>query len=290
MARKTEAADRIDRDIRRQTRKRYSSEAKIRIVLAGLRGEYSTAMARRLLTHLRSVFNYATQRSPGMRHRYGLTHNPVALVGRGPGRDQPGKYGQDRARDRALSDTEIRALWQALDAYPAQPSTKAILRVLALTGQRASEVRKMNINELRLHGSEPEWEIPAQRTKNGLTHIVPLASPVVCILAERIGSRRLGAVFLAESGAPVGEYTPRQDVQRLLATDLIDIPLFTPHDLRRTVETGLAAMEIPKEIHDRVLIHKDTSVGGQHYNKFDYRRQKHEALERWATHVMSLNS
>jgi transposase len=43
MGRKTEAADRTVKDIRRQTRKRYSSEKKIRIVLAGLRGEDSIA-------------------------------------------------------------------------------------------------------------------------------------------------------------------------------------------------------------------------------------------------------
>ena len=36
-------ADRVVKDIRRQTRKRYSSEDKIRIVLAGLRGEDSIA-------------------------------------------------------------------------------------------------------------------------------------------------------------------------------------------------------------------------------------------------------
>ena len=38
-----DAADRSIRDIRRKTRKRYSSEEKIRIVLAGLRGEDSIA-------------------------------------------------------------------------------------------------------------------------------------------------------------------------------------------------------------------------------------------------------
>ena len=36
-----DAADRTVKDIRRKTRKRYSSEEKIRIVLAGLRGEDS---------------------------------------------------------------------------------------------------------------------------------------------------------------------------------------------------------------------------------------------------------
>ena len=43
MGRKTDAADRTVKDIRRQTRKQYSSEEKIRIVLAGLRGEDSIA-------------------------------------------------------------------------------------------------------------------------------------------------------------------------------------------------------------------------------------------------------
>ena len=37
------AAERTIKDIRRRTRKRYSSEEKIRIVLAGLRGEDSIA-------------------------------------------------------------------------------------------------------------------------------------------------------------------------------------------------------------------------------------------------------
>ena len=37
------AADRTVKDIRRKTRKRYSSEDKIRIVLAGLRGEDTVA-------------------------------------------------------------------------------------------------------------------------------------------------------------------------------------------------------------------------------------------------------
>ena len=47
MRQKTErhqgAVERTIKDIRRQTRKRYSSEEKIRIVLAGLRGEDSIA-------------------------------------------------------------------------------------------------------------------------------------------------------------------------------------------------------------------------------------------------------
>lgn len=45
--RHTDGADRVVKDIRRQTRKRYSPEDKIRIILAGLRGEDSIAERRR---------------------------------------------------------------------------------------------------------------------------------------------------------------------------------------------------------------------------------------------------
>ncbi len=41
------SADRVVRDIRRKTRKRHSTEEKIRIVLDGLRGEDSIAELRR---------------------------------------------------------------------------------------------------------------------------------------------------------------------------------------------------------------------------------------------------
>ncbi len=41
--RHTDGADRVVKDIRRRTRRRFSSEEKIRIVLAGLRGDDSIA-------------------------------------------------------------------------------------------------------------------------------------------------------------------------------------------------------------------------------------------------------
>ena len=47
----TDDADRVVKDIKRQTRRRFSSEEKIRIVLAGLRGEDSIGIAFILSSH-----------------------------------------------------------------------------------------------------------------------------------------------------------------------------------------------------------------------------------------------
>jgi integrase len=62
----------------------------------------------------------------------------------------------------------------------------------------------------------------------------------------------------------------------------------TPHDLRRTVETRLAELRIPKEIRDRVLNHAPGDVGSKHYNLHDYADEKRDALNRWATLVNAL--
>ena len=66
------------------------------------------------------------------------------------------------------------------------------------------------------------------------------------------------------------------------------IAAFTTHDLRRTVETGMAAAKVPKEYRDRVLNHVDGSVGGMHYNMHDYEDEKRGALAAWARRLETM--
>jgi len=62
----------------------------------------------------------------------------------------------------------------------------------------------------------------------------------------------------------------------------------TPHDLRRTVETRMAELRIPKEIRDRCLNHIPGDVGSKHYNRHDYADEKRDAFNRWATAITSI--
>src|SRR5262249_5542089 len=62
----------------------------------------------------------------------------------------------------------------------------------------------------------------------------------------------------------------------------------TPHDLRRTVETRLASMSIPKEIRDAVLNHATPGVGSKHYNRYDFAPEKRAALNRWSLAVAAI--
>ena len=70
--------------------------------------------------------------------------------------------------------------------------------------------------------------------------------------------------------------------QIIEALSYLEIEHFTTHDLRRTVATRLAELGVSHETRERVLNHKDRSVLGKHYDKYDGLKEKRDALETWA--------
>jgi integrase len=154
------------------------------------------------------------------------------------------------------------------------------IRLLLLTGARASEVAELPWTELDLDAAT--WLLPAARSKNGLPNLVPLLPEAVAILKRRQEASTSVYVFPGPQRAHMTDGNLSKPLKRVCARlARIGIASFTPHDLRRTVETGMAAAKVPKEWRDRVLNHIDASVGGKHYNMYDYLDEKREALEKW---------
>jgi integrase len=62
------------------------------------------------------------------------------------------------------------------------------------------------------------------------------------------------------------------------------------HDLRRTAATGMARLGISPPVIERVLNHAVTSAGplAAVYQRYDYAKEKREALEVWASEVLRL--
>ena len=56
-----------------------------------------------------------------------------------------------------------------------------------------------------------------------------------------------------------------------------------PHDFRRTGDTKLGELGFTRFVRDRVLGHVDPSVGGRHYDRYDYLPEKRAALEAWGS-------
>jgi integrase len=64
----------------------------------------------------------------------------------------------------------------------------------------------------------------------------------------------------------------------------------TPHDLRRTCNSRLAQMGIPKEIRGRTLNHITSlrDPESKHYNLYEFQAEKRDALSKWAAEIDSL--
>ena len=135
---------------------------------------------------------------------------------------------QEHASDRVLTDDELRALWQGLDARPGRASDGMRLRLLL--GQRGGEVRGITWSEVDLRAKT--WELHGSRTKNSRPHVVPLPPTAFAIL-ERV--RR--DVPASEPHVFPG-LTSWTDDHRGLSE--IHAGTYTWKDLRRTVSTRLA--------------------------------------------------
>ena len=102
------------------------------------------------------------------------------------------RFAKERARDRVLSDLEIRAIWRASGEIGAFGRA---IRFMLATGQRRSEVGDMEWSEI--DEAKKMWMLPRERTKADRAHEVPLSPMALSILAA---SPRMGAhVFATRS-------------------------------------------------------------------------------------------
>lgn len=218
------------------------------------------------------------------------------------------KVGKRRPRERVLSRSEMIAFWSALAATATMtddhikrgepgrmlsPPTRSILRLLLLTGQRRGEVTGARKSELDLAGPEPVWTIPGVRTKNRLLHRVPLCPIAAEEFARAMAASQAASPFVFPSPeAPDTEHISCNAVTRAMArlTAEIGIEGVSPHDLRRTVGTGMASLGLPTHVRALILNHspQSRSVTDAVYNRYAYDKEKRAALQAWEQYFETL--
>ena len=204
-------------------------------------------------------------------------------------------------RERVLNDRELAEVWHATGEASAPYGT--LIRLLILTGQRRSEVAAMTWAELS--DDLTTWTIPGERTKNGVTHAVPLSAPARDFLRElgpEASRRRTGGlVFPGAVGTPFAGWSKSKraldrgiaKVRAKAAAEAGQAPAalapWNVHDLRRTVATGLQSLGVRLEVTEAVLNHISGSRGGIAgvYQRHDWASEKRAALDSWAAHVLA---
>ena len=174
------------------------------------------------------------------------------------------------ARTRFLTDDEIVAVWRGLDTgLPRSDHIPTILRLCLLTGQRLSEVAGLRREEIALNTAI--WTIPAERSKNKFSHQVPLSEPALLLIREAMRTSNGDFLFPDRSGEGPTVHTvidyalskaqlPRDG----LPLGKFGIPRWTPHDLRRTVATGMSRLKIGQIVIGHVLNHRSVTKASLH--------------------------
>lgn len=193
-----------------------------------------------------------------------------------------------KARDRVLTDAELRRVWLA--APGCHRAFGSILRLLIVTGQRREEVTGMAWSEL--DQAAAMWRIPGERTKNGEPHTVPLntlAIETIDKLAKGEKWPRRGAVFATSTGGAFTAHSKgKAKVDALLADDGGDpVPAWRLHDLRRTLATGFQVLGVRFEVTEAVLNHLSGARAGVAgvYQRHHWTDEKRTALQAWSDHI-----
>jgi integrase len=213
------------------------------------------------------------------------------------------KPGAPSARDRVLTEGELRNLLAALPRAKMDDATRRAIRLLALLACRVGELIGADVRDVDTE--QATLTVPAHRSKNGRPAVIPLSLPALALIREQLAAeaeaearrakreRRRPAPVLylfpnARTGAPVEPHSVSVAVRRNL--EILGAGQWTPHDLRRTAATMMADLGVQPHIIEVTLNHISgfrAGVAGI-YNRNTYAREHRDALERLAARIAEI--
>lgn len=198
--------------------------------------------------------------------------------------------------DRVLSPTEIKAFWGGVEGSGMDRLTALALKMILATGARPGEVAGMAWSEIE----GDKWTVPAQRRgkteKSYSVHLTPTAQ---AILAEALGeverrTKRRGEgggqyVFESRKARPITRHALSRAVVRCRPKlGMVGDP-WSPHDLRRSMRTGLSAVGIRPDIAELAIGHQRQGIIGT-YDLHQFENEIADALARWETRLLEIIS
>lgn len=189
-------------------------------------------------------------------------------------------------RERALTDAELMALWNATKAL--SPKTKCFTRLLILTACRELEAADIAVGEVNL--TTARWTLSGNRTKNNRPITLPLNSTLIddlrAVWPEHAAEptwRLLGQI----KGSGLRGFSK---LKRSL-DEKSGVSGWRFHDLRRTARTTLTRLGVPKDHAEAALNHvSGRSTLERVYDRHDYAEEIIAAVSRWQAHVIALVS
>ena len=173
---------------------------------------------------------------------------------------------------------DVPAALGTIQGSEAAATTKLALEFLILTACRSGEVRGARWNEIDMDAAL--WTVPAERTKTGRPHRVPLSGSAVAVLRSVAEyADRSGLVFPSVTGRQLSDST----MSKLLREN--GVP-GVPHGFRSSFRDWCAeCTNAPREIAEACLAHVVKSKVEAAYALTDHFDKRSKLMAQWAAYL-----
>jgi integrase len=221
-----------------------------------------------------------------------VTLNPISLT-KSLAREQ-----KPRSRP-PLSKLELGHLWNRLSAerYRLDVAVRAVRLILLLGGQRGLQLLRCRLTEVDLDNNTLLIYDGKGRRPVAKPHLLPLTSTARTeVLALRQIAHDLGSGWLvpgkfaekALTDGPVSRAIGRI-ADALLEEKKLREP-FRYANLRSTVESTMASLDITRFDRGQVQSHGTSGIQEKHYDRYEYLPQKRAALLAWEQYLISAST
>jgi len=217
-------------------------------------------MADRTLAIIRKITNWHASRSDDFR-------SPIV---RGMARVKP----QERARERTLTNDELRAVWKVADA--GEGPFDRLVQFLLLTAARRTEAAAITWQEV----DGATWALPAFRNKTKVDLARPLSAAAQSVLARVPRLAGCPFVFSTDAKNPISGFSRfKQKFDKSCG-----VTGWTLHDLRRTARSLMSRAGVNSDHAERCLGHVIAGVRAT-YDRHEYYAEKQRAFEALAAQI-----
>lgn len=237
----------------------------------------SKASARAAFTMVSSIFDHGVG-------KHLVTSNPCAFLKVSA---ILGKEPETRSR-MSLSDDQLQGFLTALPALGKE--NQLALKVILATAVRKGELSRARWDHVDIEAGL--WRIPPEnqkkrKTKEQRDFVIPLPPPVVDWFREMLTLAGGSPMVLPARHRTGAETVNHSTFNRALSKLPATIPRITPHDLRSTARSHLAALGVDILVAERCLNH---SLGGlvAIYDQHDYLDERRRALTLWVSKLEAL--
>ena len=179
---------------------------------------------------------------------------------------------------RALPYGQVAQALATVKASSAWVGTQLAFEFLVLTAARSGEVRLATWAEVDLDAGV--WTVPAERTKMGREHRVPLSARCVDVLREAAALQKdVDLIFPSTRGKVISDAT----IGKLLRQRGIDA---VPHGFRSSFRDWAAdKTEVPREVVEAALAHSVRNAVEAAYARTDHYERRRALMDAWAAYI-----